>query len=621
MLAIVNRWYQILEILAAKKYVSIDDLKVQLHSSAQTIKKCISLLNEEIYGIAKIIFENGYFELRIEEYDLFLEIMNGTLKGELDFNSSTKRISYILKRLLDTNDYILIDDLSEELETSRGTVNKDIKYLKELVSNFGVQLSGKTNKGMYLEGEEFNFRLLYLYHVYDFLGKSAGLSEEVIDSLEEVEGLEQLDQISINLLKKVIDISINRIQKNRRIEEQIIHYTNYAQDNEVLETLFYHIETRCCITLSQYERDFISFPITITNTGFINTKWVDQDQLENLFRKMMTAIHDNFLIEIDDDLLYTEMQHHLMFLINRMVFHLETNDLFFNEIEKNYPFPYELAKVGITELGKQINRKPSNIEISYLAIYFELILRQTKNEEKRKIAIICSTGRGTAALIKRQVKAILGKEIVIEQFSEHAYEFENLKHYFAIFTTIPLKDSPSEVPVIRITNIFDDKWIKNEWGKLSRGNRLNQGAFTIRFEKLEKKEAYEEYLSQMVESLLHEQVVDNEFKQFIFEREQKQTTIFNNGVAFPHAVNKKQEQIVFYLGVLKEPIWTEAGMIQFIFLMGIPENINEKTEQELLELYDTMLKMVATAEIRAEILQLSQLEEFLVYIKMKGWFM
>lgn len=620
MLAIVNRWYQILQLLVAKKYVSMDDLKVQLHSSAQTIKKCISLLNEEIYGIAKIVFEKGYFELRIEEYDLFLEIMNGTLKGELDFNSSTKRVSYILKRLLDTDDYILIDDLSAELETSRGTVNKDIKYLKELVSAFGVQLSGKTNKGMYLEGEEFNFRLLYLYHVYDFNRNTLGLSEEVIESLEAVKSLEQLDQISLNLLKKVIDISINRVKNNRLIEKRIIHYTNYAQDNEFLETLFYQIETSCQITLSQYERDFISFPITITNTGFINTKWVDQEQLERLFYKMMAAIHDNFLVEIDDDSLFKEMQHHLMFLINRMIFHLETNDLFFNEIEKNYPFPYELAKVGITELGKQINRKPSNIEISYLAIYFELILRQTKNDEQRKIAIICSTGRGTAALIKRQVKAILGKEIAIEQFSENAYEVEKLKAYFAIFTTIPLKNSPSEVPVIRITNIFDDKWIKNEWGKLSRGNRLKQERFTIRFEQLEQRETYEEYLMYMVESLLGEKIVDDEFKQLIFEREQKQTTFFNNGVAFPHAVNKKQGQIIFYLGVLKEPIWTEAGMIQFIFLMGIPENISEKTEQELLELYDTMLKMVATAQIRAELLKLSQLEEFLIYIKMKGWF-
>ena len=61
-----------------------------------------------------------------------------TAKRESDFNSSSKRVSYIIKRLIEEDQFISTYDLSEELAVSRGTVNKDIKRMKELIAPWQV---------------------------------------------------------------------------------------------------------------------------------------------------------------------------------------------------------------------------------------------------------------------------------------------------------------------------------------------------------------------------------------------------------------------------------------------------------------------------------------------------
>ena len=40
-------------------------------------------------------------------------------------------MAYIIRALIDAPDYILIDDLCDELQVSRGTVNKDMREIKK----------------------------------------------------------------------------------------------------------------------------------------------------------------------------------------------------------------------------------------------------------------------------------------------------------------------------------------------------------------------------------------------------------------------------------------------------------------------------------------------------------
>lgn len=88
-------------------------------------------MNDQLKGIASILWEKGSYYLYIENYSAFKEIMNGELKKDMDFNSSSKRIAFILKTLLNTKGFVTMDSLAERIEVSRGTVNKDVKNIKK----------------------------------------------------------------------------------------------------------------------------------------------------------------------------------------------------------------------------------------------------------------------------------------------------------------------------------------------------------------------------------------------------------------------------------------------------------------------------------------------------------
>ncbi|MDH6363242.1 transcriptional antiterminator [Enterococcus sp. PF1-24] len=167
-MALVNRWYQILQLFVSHRNLSIDELKIATHTSAQTIKKSIELLNEQIIGIAEIVQEENRYCLIIHNFEAFDKVLTGSLKEKTDFNSSSKRVAYIVKELLVAKKYLLIDDLAENLEVSRGTVNKDLRTIKSLMEDFNVKLEGTPNRGLRINGTEFDLRLLYLQHVYDY---------------------------------------------------------------------------------------------------------------------------------------------------------------------------------------------------------------------------------------------------------------------------------------------------------------------------------------------------------------------------------------------------------------------------------------------------------------------
>ena len=87
------------------------------------------------------------------------------------------------------------------------------------------------------------------------------------------------------------------------------------------------------------------------------------------------------------------------------------------------------------------------------------------NLKFKKVAIVCSTGRGTAKIIVIQLRKILGNEPVVDIYSEERIEKDVLAKYDLIFTTLPL-DLKINVPIIKISEIFDESVIAKQLDKI-----------------------------------------------------------------------------------------------------------------------------------------------------------
>lgn len=621
-MAVVNRWYRILELLVTQQRLTLEEMRSDLNVSLSTLQKSIEQLNELLDSDLQIKQEGQLVRLEVYDYRRLEDILAGSLRKESDFNSSSKRTSYLIKRLVRSSQPLLIDDLAEEIGVSRTTVNKDLRQVKELAEAYQVNILGRPNRGLEVSGSELNLRLFYIHHVYAYFD-SDSLTEESQSFLEDLYQTFKLPKKTQELLTKVIAITIARLRRQQQLQQPIAYYTNELADSDLVHQLIYHIEMNYHLSLSQYEQDFISYPLHIQYIDGLPYRPSPSRELLALFQKMVQKVKETLLVPFNEESLYVEMHRHLKFLLHRLIFHVQANDIFHGDIPNKYPLAFEMAKVAGQELQQSFGYQLAISELSYLALYFEMALREEESEKQlrtRKIAVVCTTGRGTANMICRQLRRVLGQEISISQYSEEEFNPLEDDDYFAIFTTIPLKLTGLKSPVVHLTNLFDDQWLQDEWKRVNRYHQKNLETITLKFIRLSDEASYQAYLEKMVASLEKEGLVDSQFLNRTLDRELQQSTIFGNGIGFPHTINQKEGQTILMLAVL-DPIHQEgAEQVEFIFLVAIPQQVEGQMEAELLELYDDIFRIASDSSLKGGLKKVMTEAEFLAFTRSKGVF-
>ncbi len=157
----------------AKEPVSGIVLSQKSGLSLNTLKKEIDELN---YSCADQGFEilsktgSGY-EISISDrpkYFAFRRQIISRYHRNLFFrDSQTDRVHYIIRRML-SHDHMFVEEIADECFCSVSTINRDMKDVKRRLEQRKVKLVNHTNRGMKLEGREWNIRMAFLneYHIY-----------------------------------------------------------------------------------------------------------------------------------------------------------------------------------------------------------------------------------------------------------------------------------------------------------------------------------------------------------------------------------------------------------------------------------------------------------------------
>mgnify|MGYP001420603318 CR=1 FL=1 len=606
-MALINRWYQLLQQFISHDHLTLAQLQSITDTTAQTVKKTIQLLNEQLAHTAKIVEAANGYQLKVLDLPRFEAVMNGSLRQQADFNSSSKRMAVLIDCFMKQSDYVVIDDLAELIGVSRSTVNKDLRKLKEILIPFDVSLTGTPNKGLLLEGQEENLRLLYLYHAYDYLTPPE-LDQDVSQLIEAIAETKKLDFRTAGLLKKVITLTLERIQAGKNLSAAIPYYINYFATDLQLEELWGTLEINCSITISQLDFDFICFPLNIFNNNVVEEGLAANPQVKELFHLMVQTIQESVLITVDEQILFSKLQAHFMFLVNRIIFQVQLQDIFDREFRNKHAFSCQLADIGVTALADFLAKPKQESEIAYLAIYFELALKEDPDDAAKEIAVVCNTGKGTALMIKRQLVSVLGSDIRITHYSEEEYRTKDLNRYFAIFTTIPLPESATPTTVIKLNDLFNDKWLLGEWKRIIASKAAAFENTYFSFESLDASRTYEDNLSMMLNQLIQQQLADEDFKKYILKKSQEASAVLENGIAFPHGINPNSSQIVVSIGSYKNGKSPEE--IELVFLVAIPENLTMESEAELLSFYDTIFVISADQNLRAKMHEVHSREDY-----------
>lgn len=506
------------------------------------------------------------------------------------------------------------------MTVSRSTVNNDIKKAKQTLEKYNGMIKGIPNRGIKIVCDNFNTHLILIHIIYDVMQAAYFLNIEVQKSIKEAACYYKLDIVKSQLLYKTVVILLERKKENVILSNPIPMYKNFESKSSVFYKLIETIESNYAITLSEIDIDFLSFPINTSNSAHIigDENNYNEKKLKLIVQQMLVLVRKDFMIDIDEYIFFNKVKYHLLFLINRLTFHLPNTEIASKQVRTRFPLAYELAKISLGVLDEKYHLKATKTDISYLAIYYALALNEKETlgslttSKKNNIALITNSGKGGVELLKQQLKEILGPEIEIEIFTTNEMDINYLSSFNIIFTTEYFV-STIDIPIIKIDKIIDPNDLNKKIKHIKPNNifdnqNMDQDINFFIF-KLREDKNYFSNVDIMTKKIFNEKHAQKINKKFL-EKENTNTMVYDNGVNFPHIIDEDAEKITISL------CYTETfnKKINLIFFLIVPNHLNERQENILTKLYNKIFSTISNIEIVTKFQSIESTDEFITLL-------
>lgn len=616
-----DRKFLIIKLLQHNHNIPLAELAQKLNVSTRTIRNDIKVLNDILEDSAFIEIEQGECCFYITDHYELEERKISLEKMQRDFDSPQKRVAYIIKTLMTNDKPYSMEELAYDMNLGRTTLYNEIKKLNEVLKNYGLSIEGTQNAGIQLKGEELQLRLFVLEHIYDMIYEEEAIQENIQNCIETLFEQYRLESTTEKNFFHYVVMSVDRIQSGHSLKYMDEKFYVLQKSNawDIIQTVANELRPLLNKEISIEEKLFMTIPLAgmRTPTDLENISKMELKQnIDEVVEEIIASIGYELNLYLKKDNSQKDFYYHISFMVNRLQFGYVLKNPLAEEITKKYPLAYKMAKIAAKVVEEKYHVTVPEDEVGYITAYFgAYILEYSIVQQKPyKIALICSTGRGTARLIASQLKKLLDHNAEMDLYSEKQVSAELLNDYDIVFSTVTLPFE-SKKQIIRIKDIFDEKELLLHIQKVKYLEKVDflgeetSGVSLIAalleedtFFLLDEKKGYLENTKVMIEKLTEKGFVDEQFWERISEREKNSTMVFGHNVAFPHTVNKQREgKLVFALGVSTKKLKSECGEnVQLIFLLALPKN-KELDDSVLVRIYDEMISIAQNEQYIAEI--------------------
>ena len=447
---LMSRQKEIIQILTKstiKNPITVSAIAEKLNVSSRTVLR-------EIPKIEKWLDENGFnfikkpgvgliIDENLENQQLILELLE-VENVEKDY-SKEERQRIILGELLINKEPLKLFYFTSLLKVSEGTLSNDLDTIEEWLKNFNIKLIRKQGLGIYLEGEEKNYRRALSNILYDTLEEKEMISlvkdslgsarnkesielsienrllrfidksiikdiEKILSELENQYEFKMLDSTYIGLVVH-LSLAIQRIQNNEKIimDKNALNELQFLPEFSLGEKISKELEK--CFDI-QIPKDEIGYITMHLKGAKLRLSKVENDiDLDNLDIKQIVSyiiseVEKDFGIEIKNrKKLSTDLLNHLVPAVSRLTMKLNIRNPLLDKIKEQYSDVYKSCERACEILKKITNvDKIPESEVAYVAIHIAASLEENMKDEKFSVVIACPTGIGTSRLLAANVK-------------------------------------------------------------------------------------------------------------------------------------------------------------------------------------------------------------------------
>lgn len=451
--------------------ITVSEIAGELELSSRTVLRDMS-------GIEKWFDENDFnfvkkpgvgliLEENIENQNFIIELLEEE-KIEKEYSKEERNL-IILSKLLVSNEPVKSYYFAKILKVSEGVLNNDFTLASEWLERFDIELIRKPGLGVYLKGQEKNFREAYVNLIYDSFNEKEILdivrniseniqTDKAIEILSENRLLNLMDKCIIRKVESTLTKKLSELDVNLADSAYIglvVHISlalqrikngeNITMENDFLEELSLTEEFKLAQEIVKgMEADF-SMNIPLDEVGYItmhirgakqrsssNHKALNLDDIEvmDITNKMIDLAEDEFKISLkNDERLFKDLANHLGPSINRLNMGLEIRNPLLDEIKTKYSYAYN----GVEKVSKvikdklNINSIPES-EIGYIAMHFaSAIEKNLMMHANINIVVACPTGIGTSRFLSTKIENKFPNLNILETISALNIDEEYLK--------------------------------------------------------------------------------------------------------------------------------------------------------------------------------------------------
>ena len=566
-----------LQVFTDQFHLSLRSIQTDIAEIKETIKEhglyiennknciCMSITNQETANI----FMNSI----IQDYNL-----------NQFFEDQSSRISYIISRLLDSNDYLKSADLADEMYISRSQISNDIKLAKNMLSSYHLTLISKPYYGIKIIGKENDIRN---YIIQEKLKIKNLVCDEITHSFNSHEHIDDINNIVIKILTHshyiISDIAlqnlilhivtaVNRIKSGHLIHMDSLNISPvYAHVIEISKNI---LEKCADIYNFEFNDDEIFF-LALNLYGkreFDKQKFIT-DEINNLVFLGLYKIKEIFGLDFTSNLnLRISLGLHILPLLTRINTNMQLRNIMTFNIKQKYTLAYDLAST-FTNTIIPSDKKILDDEIAYVALHFVNYIDENSPQKKKRMLIISSLRRSETILLQNNILRNFPSIKEVKIIPKNSLSTTNVNNYNVICTTendIFINNNKIQ----KISYFLNDTDIKKIELLLDgfNGPKDILDCFSedlFYYGDAPSKNAVIKWLYEMA---YKQGLADEKLYHSIMNHENVTSTYFGNYLAIPHPEIFLSETSFISVAILPKPILWDDEYVDIVFLVSIQKN-------------------------------------------------
>lgn len=564
-------------------YLSAKTLASSLKVSTRTIINDINFLNFEGKHSGFLIKSKrmkGYY-LEIVDKNLF-EAYVKNVENDLDYSDVQNRISDIVVILLLHNHYLTQNQLAQLFSVSKSTMQNDLSNVKKICEKKGLIVDSRPYYGTKLVIKSFYRYVLlteYFYNnnhmIQSMVNKMEHDTEPIILKLTQLLNKYDVHISNTNIEKSNTFLKIQILTHHLNQTENInkIAYDSKDFFDDIVKELSVEIRDKMDVCFSEEEIKDLGQYLRINFKRIEKNKLVQLNEIKDFIDDSLSVLSKDFGLKLDDSAFKENLILHMQLLLDRLHQNITFENPLRDQISTCYPTAYDMAIKFSIMVHDQYHVNIHQDEVSFIATHFAVAMEKNTLEQKklyRRIAVICSSGGGSAYLIQLKLKSIFS-ESTIHTFSRMNIDEVILFKPDVIFSTLDLIPDIN-IPVIHIKELADDIEINRIWNSFENtyyNQKISSYIQESTFKILENKKTYEEIIKEMSIEVVKNNWATKDYVKYVLEREKAISTIYSNGVAIPHPMTMCGIKNTISVCVVKDRMLSSEKDIKLIFLINL----------------------------------------------------